>query len=144
MQNKEIQRLNGIYNGILTRAGVEILRGKASFVDSHTVASRRRGHQDLHRQDDPDCRGRLAVCARVPGKELGITSNEAFYLPELPKRALIVGGTLRWSLPLFSRYGSRCRSCTAAKSGCAVDEDLRDHLKTEYDARGSACGSTPT
>ena len=37
-KNNEILRLNGIYNGILTRAGVEILKGKGTFVDKNTVA----------------------------------------------------------------------------------------------------------
>jgi pyruvate/2-oxoglutarate dehydrogenase complex dihydrolipoamide dehydrogenase (E3) component len=37
-KNKEIERLNGIYTGILTRAGVEIIRGKGTFVDAHTVS----------------------------------------------------------------------------------------------------------
>ncbi|HCP29565.1 MAG TPA: glutathione-disulfide reductase, partial [Pseudomonas sp.] len=28
----------------------------------------------------------------IPGKELAITSNEAFYLKDLPRRVLVVGG----------------------------------------------------
>ena len=28
----------------------------------------------------------------IPGAELAITSNEAFFLPERPKRVIVVGG----------------------------------------------------
>ena len=36
-KNKEIQRLNGIYERLLGNAGVEIINGRARMVDGHTV-----------------------------------------------------------------------------------------------------------
>ena len=37
-KNKEIERLNGIYERLLENAGVEIINGRATLVDGHTVA----------------------------------------------------------------------------------------------------------
>ena len=140
MQNKEIQRLNGIYNGILTRAGVEILRGKASFVDSHTVAVEEEGGTKTYTAKTILIAvGGWPFVPDIPGKELGITSNEAFYLPELPKRALIVGGgyiAVEFAA-IFAGYGSKVSLVYRGEKWLrGFDEDLRDHLKTEYDAQG--------
>jgi pyruvate/2-oxoglutarate dehydrogenase complex dihydrolipoamide dehydrogenase (E3) component len=56
----------------------------------------------------------------VPGKELGITSNEAFYLPQRPNKVLIVGGgyiAVEFA-GIFKGYGagesSYCRSLPAS------------------------------
>ncbi len=35
--DNELERLHGVYQGMLDRSGVEIIKGYARFVDSHTV-----------------------------------------------------------------------------------------------------------
>ncbi len=35
--DKELEGLNGVYQGMLNRSGVEIIKGYARFIDSHTV-----------------------------------------------------------------------------------------------------------
>ncbi|WP_197475155.1 FAD-dependent oxidoreductase, partial [Oleiphilus sp. HI0079] len=36
-KNREIERLNGIYEGLLTNSGTQIISGRARLVDAHTV-----------------------------------------------------------------------------------------------------------
>jgi len=75
----------------------------------------------------------------IPGKELGITSNEAFYLKELPKRVLIVGGgyiSVEFAA-IFSGYGAEVSLIYRGDNWLrGFDDDLRTHLKTEYDTQG--------
>ncbi|WP_111643017.1 glutathione-disulfide reductase [Marinimicrobium alkaliphilum] len=88
-KDREIERLNGIYAKLLDNAGVTLLNGRASLVDAHTVsiAGKRYTAERIL----------LAVggwpwVPEFPGREHVITSNEAFYLDELPKRIVVVGG----------------------------------------------------
>ncbi|MGA2654558.1 MAG: glutathione-disulfide reductase [Gammaproteobacteria bacterium] len=88
-KNKEINRLNHIYEKLLLDAGVTILRGFATFVDEHTV---RVNDQNYQADFILIATGSEADKPDIPGQELAITSNEAFHLSELPKRAIVVGG----------------------------------------------------
>jgi len=88
-KNKEIARLNGVYRKLLGDAGVTLFEGHAEVIDAHTV-----------RVDDKNITAKYILVAvgswpvvpRFAGSELAITSNEAFYLSELPKKVIIVGG----------------------------------------------------
>ena len=88
-KDKEITRLNGIYGRLLTGAGVTIFRARARVIDPHTVEVEGKRVSAAHILIAV---GGWPVIPDVPGKELAITSNEAFHLPQLPTRALIVGG----------------------------------------------------
>mmetsp|Transcript_45597 Transcript_45597/g.66828 ORF Transcript_45597/g.66828 Transcript_45597/m.66828 type:complete len:458 (+) Transcript_45597:52-1425(+) len=141
-KNKEILRLNGIYGGLLSRAGVEIRKGKASFVDAHTVAVEEEdGVKTYTAKTILIAVGGWPFVPEIPGKELGITSNEAFYLKELPKRALIVGGgyiAVEFAA-IFSGYGSKVSLVYRGENWLrGFDDDLRSHLKVEYDTQGIA------
>jgi len=88
-KDREIDRLNGIYERILVNAGVEIFRGKALVrgknqveINGKTVTARHILVATGSWPQKPD----------IPGAGLAITSNEAFYLEQLPRRALVVGG----------------------------------------------------
>ncbi|RHW21428.1 glutathione-disulfide reductase [Pseudomonas jilinensis] len=88
-KNREILRLNGIYRNLLTSAGVQLIEGRARLLDSHTV--------EVNGQSYTAERILLATggwphIPEFPGREHVISSNEVFYLPELPKRTLVVGG----------------------------------------------------
>jgi len=88
-KDKEIARLEGIYERLLTGAGVEVLKGRAVLEDAHTV------RMDGRRfTADVIClaTGGAPTKPDIPGAEFGITSNEAFHLDALPERAVIVGG----------------------------------------------------
>jgi glutathione reductase (NADPH) len=69
--------------------GVRIFRGKASVLDPHTV---RVEDKTLSAKHILVATGSWPSKPTIPGAELAITSNEAFHLEQLPKRALVVGG----------------------------------------------------
>ncbi len=85
----EIQRLNGIYGSLLSNAGVDLHEGRATLVDEHTVSIN--GHQHTAKYILV-ATGSWPTVPEFPGNEHVITSNEAFYMPQLPKRAVVVGG----------------------------------------------------
>ncbi|HEX5634153.1 MAG TPA: FAD-dependent oxidoreductase, partial [Gemmatimonadales bacterium] len=88
-KDREIARLNGVYEGVLARAGVRILRARARVVDAHTVEAGGERHTAKHILV---ATGSWPQVPQIPGRELAITSNEAFHLERLPRRALVVGG----------------------------------------------------
>ena len=88
-KDREIARLNGVYERLLKGSGVEIFRARATVVDPHTVeiSSRRVTAKHLL-----IATGGRPARAAIPGAELAFTSNEAFHLRELPQRVVVVGG----------------------------------------------------
>ena len=88
---QEISRLNGIYRGLLDKAGVHILQDWAQLTDAHTVQLAGSGQRVSARHILVATGGRPHV-PDIPGRELVITSNEMFDLEPFPKRLLVVGG----------------------------------------------------
>lgn len=88
-KDREIDRLNGIYIRLLEDAGVERFEGRGVFEDAHTV---RIGERRVTAGQILIATGGRPVKPDLPGAELGITSDEAFHLEELPGRVLVVGG----------------------------------------------------
>ncbi len=88
-KDREIERLNGIYAGLLESAGVAHLEGRARLVDAHTVevAGKRYTAANIL-----VAVGGWPRMPEIPGAEHAINSNEVFYLKELPRRAIVVGG----------------------------------------------------
>tara|TARA_R110002050_G_scaffold269917_2_gene412709 strand:+ start:253538 stop:254893 length:1356 start_codon:yes stop_codon:yes gene_type:complete len=88
-KTEEISRLNGIYDGILDRANVEVIKGRGRIVDQHTV--------EVDGKKYTTERILLAVggwpfIPDFEGREHVISSNEVFDLETFPKRMLVVGG----------------------------------------------------
>ncbi len=83
-----ITRLNNIYAGNLERRGVGLIRGKARFVDAHTldVEGRRIAADRL-----VIATGGYPVVPDLPGAGHGFTSDDFFELEERPERIAIVG-----------------------------------------------------
>ncbi|HEX2226781.1 MAG TPA: glutathione-disulfide reductase [Candidatus Binatia bacterium] len=88
-KNQEIQRLNDVYRKLLGDAGVEIIEGRAQVIDPHTVSI---NGKEFTARYILVAVGSWPVVPMIPGAELAITSNEAFYLSSLPERVIIVGG----------------------------------------------------
>ncbi|MEM7099817.1 MAG: glutathione-disulfide reductase [Pseudomonadota bacterium] len=88
-KTREIERLNGIYAGLLANAGVDLHEGHAELVDPHTV---RVGDQSYSAANILIATGGWPVVPDIPGAEHAITSNEAFYLEDFPERVAVVGG----------------------------------------------------
>lgn len=87
-KDKEIDRLNDIYLRLLDQAGVELHMGRGRLVDDHTVAV---GERQFTAEKILIAVGGRPWQPEIPGRELGITSDEAFHLDELPERVLVVG-----------------------------------------------------
>ena len=140
-KNREIERLNGIYRGLLDGAGVDLLEGRARLRDPHTVEidGGELGESRVTADQVLIAVGSWPDMPPIPGIEHAISSNEAFYLERLPERVVVVGGgyigvefagilaglgsqvTLIYRGPLFLR---------------GFDEEIRTHLAEEMRSRG--------
>ncbi|MBP8172236.1 MAG: glutathione-disulfide reductase [Pseudomonas sp.] len=88
-KNREIQRLNGIYRTLLVNSGVTLLEGHARLLDGQRVEV---DGQVFSARHILLATGGWPQKPEIPGIEHAITSNEAFFLKQLPKRILVVGG----------------------------------------------------
>jgi glutathione reductase (NADPH) len=88
-KNKEIARLNGVYRKLLGDAGVTLFESHAEVIDAHTI---RVDEKNITAKYILAAVGSWPAVPRFPGSDLAITSNEAFYLPDLPEKVIIVGG----------------------------------------------------
>jgi glutathione reductase (NADPH) len=137
-KDREIARLESVYRRNLDAAGVEVLDTRAEIEGAHTV---RLG-------DGRTLRARFILVAvgggphdepRIPGSELGITSNEVFDLPSLPERILIVGGgyiAVEFA-GIFAGLGSHVTLLHRGdKLLRGFDDEIRDGLGEAYAKRG--------
>ncbi|UZE31629.1 glutathione-disulfide reductase [Pseudomonas asplenii] len=88
-KDKEINRLNGIYRNLLVNSGVTLLEGHGKLVDPHQVEVNGQRYSAKHILI---ATGGWPQIPEIAGHEHAISSNEAFFLKELPKRILVVGG----------------------------------------------------
>ncbi len=88
-KDREIQRLNGVYERLLKGSGVELFHARARVDDPHTVEV---GGKRVTARHILVATGGWPVKPDIPGADLGFTSNEAFHLAELPRRVVVVGG----------------------------------------------------
>lgn len=85
----EIQRLNGIYQQLLDNSGAQIINGTAKLDGPNQVVV------DGKRYSAKTiliATGSWPFIPDFPGSELAISSNEMFYLEQLPEQAVVVGG----------------------------------------------------
>lgn len=78
----------------LTKAGVEIISGEASFEDAHTISVKGETSVSVKAKEIIIAAGsahRPHPLLEIDGKHI-ISSREAFSLQEVPKRLLVVGG----------------------------------------------------
>jgi len=87
-KTREIERLNTVYHNLLVNSGCELIHGRAAITGPNEV----------------EVEGRRYTAERIliavggwphipdfAGREHVISSNEAFYLEQFPRRALVVG-----------------------------------------------------
>jgi glutathione reductase (NADPH) len=87
-KDREITRLEGIYRKLLNGAGATVFDGRAVFVDPHTVEV---GGERITARNIVIATGGHPERPDIPGAELGIVSDDAFYLKTMPRRIAIVG-----------------------------------------------------
>ncbi|KAK9930829.1 hypothetical protein M0R45_018137 [Rubus argutus] len=90
----EIVRLNGIYKRLLSNAGVKLFEGEGKLVGPNEVEVTQLDGTKLSysAKNILIATGGRAQRPGISGEELGITSDEALSLEELPKRAVVLGG----------------------------------------------------
>ena len=88
-KDREINRLNGIYRNLLVNSGVTLIEGHAKITGPNEVEINGQRHSAKHILI---ATGGWPQIPEIPGHEHAISSNEAFFLKELPKRVLVVGG----------------------------------------------------
>jgi glutathione reductase (NADPH) len=135
-KDKEISRLNGIYQGLLDNAGVTHFDGRARIKDAHHVVVRDRV---ISTERILIATGGWPSVPHFPGNDLVITSNEVFHLPTLPQRILVVGGgyiAVEFA-GIFAGLG--CDSHLSYRGPLFLrnfDEDVRQTVATEIAKKG--------
>ncbi|MBC9250644.1 glutathione-disulfide reductase [Pseudomonas alcaligenes] len=135
-KNREIQRLNGIYRNLLVNSGVTLLEGHARLLGPQQVEI---NGQRYSAERILIATGGWPQIPDIPGKELAISSNEAFFLEQLPKRVLVVGGGY-----IAVEFASIFHGLGAATSLLyrgelflrGFDGAVRRHLKEELGRKG--------
>ena len=87
-KDAEIGRLNGIYRRLLEGAGARIFEARARFIDAHTVEV---GESRVTAERIVIATGGHPTRPDIPGAELGIVSDDAFFLPRMPKSVAVIG-----------------------------------------------------
>ncbi|WP_415755338.1 glutathione-disulfide reductase [Pseudomonas leptonychotis] len=135
-KNREIDRLNGIYRNLLVNSGVTLLEGHARIVDDHSV------ELDGKRYSAKNiliATGGWPHIPEVPGHEHAIGSNEVFFLEQLPKRVLVIGGgyiAVEFA-SIFNGLGAKTSLLYRGELFLrGFDNAVRVHLQEELSKRG--------
>lgn len=135
-KNREIERLNGIYRTLLLNSGVTLLEGHARLLDEHSVevdGKRYSAERILI------ATGGWPHIPDIPGREHAINSNQVFYLEQLPKRVLVVGGGYI-AVEFASIFNGMGAETSLLYRGDlflrGFDASLRTHLHQELSKRG--------
>ena len=88
-KDREIGRLNGIYRRLLEGAGCTIFDARAVFVDAHTLDV---GGERVTAERIVLANGGHPARPDFPGAEHTIVSDDAFFLRDLPRRIVLLGG----------------------------------------------------
>ena len=139
-KDKEIDRLEGIYAKNLDLAGVEVMRTRAEVVDPHSVKLLAKG-RDVTSKHILIATGGTPFVPEFEGSEHAITSNEIFHLPDLPKRAIVVGGGYIASefAGILNGMGSQVTQVYRRDLILrGFDDEVRHHVSDEMAKKGIA------
>ena len=137
-KDREIARLEAAYGATLAKAGVDVVKTRAALVDPHTVqlatGARVRARYVLIATGGTPSHG-----DPIAGIEHVISSNEAFHLPDFPRRVLIQGGgyiAVEFA-GIFAGLGAHVTLVYRGENILrGFDDDVRRHLRVEMEARG--------
>jgi glutathione reductase (NADPH) len=121
---------------LLAESGVTLIEGRARLIDRNTVevAGRR-----LSARIILIATGSWPSLPKEPGSEYGITSNEAFDLPKLPKRIVVAGGgyiAVEFA-GIFNGLGVETVQLYRGEQILrGFDKDVRDTLAAQMRAKG--------
>ena len=136
-KERELERLEGVYQRLLRDAGVSILQGRGRVVDAHTVEVGGKRYTARHLLVATG--SRPALPEDVRGLEHALTSDGALSLPELPHRVAIVGGGYIGVefAGIFNALGSRVTLLLRDNQVLSgFDADVRSALTQELRKKG--------
>jgi glutathione reductase (NADPH) len=127
--NADVDRIEGLYTNTLDNNKVEIFREQATVSGANeiTLASGRK----VTAKFILVATGAWPVVPKVPGAEHGITSNEVFYIDDLPKRVVIAGAgyIANEFAGIFHALGSKVTVVNRSDQILrGYDEQIRDRL----------------
>jgi glutathione reductase (NADPH) len=137
-KDKEIARLEAAYGSLLAKSGVKVVKNRATLVDAHTVQVTngdrvRAAHVLISTGGTP------SYGDKIPGIEHAISSNEAFHLPELPRRVVIQGGgyiAVEFA-GIFAGLGAHVTLVYRGENILrGFDDDVRQHLRKDMEKHG--------
>ncbi|BBP58845.1 glutathione-disulfide reductase [Pseudomonas sp. St316] len=135
-KDREINRLNGIYRNLLVNSGVVLHEGHARLTGPNEVEINGQRYTARHILI---ATGGWPVIPDIPGREHAISSNEAFFLKELPKRVIVVGGgyiAVEFA-GIFHGMGAQTSLLYRGELFLrGFDGAVRKHLAQELDRRG--------
>ena len=146
---REVTRLEGAYTTTLERHNVALVKSRAVLEDAHTVRILSNGARIKVETILVATGAWPHYGPKIPGLDHVISSNEAFHLPELPKRILIQGGgyiAVEFAC-IFAGLGSEVTLVYRGENILrGFDDDIREHLRNEMRSRGInvTCGRTVT
>src|SRR5512143_4272932 len=147
-KDREIARLEAAYTNTLERFDVTLVKSRAALEDAHTVRMANGAH--VRAETILISTGAWPHFGpKIPGLEHAISSNDAFHLPELPRRIVIQGGgyiAVEFAC-IFAGLGSKVALIYRGENILrGFDDDVREHLRNEMRSRGITvtCGHTVT
>jgi glutathione reductase (NADPH) len=139
-KDKEIARLSDLYVQNAMKAGAEIVYDRAELLDPHTIHLRKSGKTVTAGHILIATGGRPSHdTLNIPGVEHCISSNEAFHLPKLPRRIIVVGGGYIAVEFAHIFHGLGCDTTLVYRGEKVLrgfDEDMRDCLTAEMQTNG--------
>lgn len=138
-KDKEIARLEGIYRRNAELAGVTVVASRAVVEGPHAVRVLATGERIEAERILIATGAKPALGPDIPGRDLAITSNEAFHLKAFPKRILVQGaGYIAVEFAgLFRALGAEVHLVLRGEKILrGFDEDVRDHLTAEMKQAG--------
>ncbi|GAB5453733.1 MAG: glutathione-disulfide reductase [Halioglobus sp.] len=135
-KKEEIARLNDIYRNLLTGVDAQLIDGRGSLLDAHTVTV---DGQRYSAEKILLATGGWPHIPEFPGSDLALSSNEIFDLPEFPRRLVIVGGgyiAVEFA-GIFNGLGAEVTQLYRGPLFLrGFDQDIRDHAAREIAASG--------
>ncbi|MCY4328876.1 MAG: glutathione-disulfide reductase [Endozoicomonadaceae bacterium] len=138
-KTSEVHRLNNIYNNLLETVDVQLIKGRGTLQNAHTV---RVDNKDYTAAHILLATGSRPFIPDIPGSEHALVSDDIFYLDELPEKIVIIGGgyiAVEFACILNS-FGV---DTTLAYRGDMLlrgfDTDIRQRISTELIKKGIKC-----
>lgn len=153
-----VKRLNDIYDANAVRENVERFHGHASFVNANTISITRQGADsiEIKGKNILIATGGHAIIPKVPGAELGITSDGFFELESQPKRVAVVGTgyigvelagifhALGTDVTIFSRTKQILRKFDSIIKDTLLEQMQKTGVKFTFDSKVTALKKSDT